>query len=85
MPEKQREIEQLAPEKILLGILALLAAERDERVDDATPRKTEVVLAEAGFGPREAAQLTGKDYESVRGHIRRAREAAEKSNGRKRT
>jgi DNA-directed RNA polymerase specialized sigma24 family protein len=74
----------VTPEQVLLGILALLAAERDERVADATPRKTELILTDAGFSPREIAQLTGKEYEAVRSSIKRAGDAKKKPAGKKR-
>lgn len=59
-------------EKALLGILALLAADRDERVEKSTPRRTELILQDAGFSAREIAQLTGKDYEAVHSSLRRS-------------
>lgn len=58
-------------ERILIGILALLAADRDERVEGSTPRRTELILADAGFSPREIAQLLGKEHEAVRSTVRR--------------
>lgn len=59
-------------------MLALLAADRDERVEGTTPRRTEIILDDAGFSAREIAQLTGKEYEAVRSSIRRAKQAASK-------
>lgn len=59
--------------KVLLGILALLAADRDERIEDEPPRHTEIVIVEAGFTPQEIAKLTGRNPEAVRSTIRRAR------------
>jgi DNA-directed RNA polymerase specialized sigma24 family protein len=70
--------ETAPPERVLLGILALLAAERDERVEGVTPRRTELILTDAGFSAREIAQLTGKEYEAVRSSVRRTAEAAKK-------
>lgn len=64
--------------QVLLGILALLAADRDERVEGATPRRTELILEEAGFSAREISQITGKNYESVRSTLRRASQAGKK-------
>lgn len=63
---------------MLLGMLALLAADRDERVEGTTPRRTEVILEDAGFSAREIAQLTGKEYEAVRSSLRRAKQAPKK-------
>lgn len=65
-------------ERVLLGMLALLAADRDERVEGTTPRRTEIILDDAGFSAREIAQLTGKEYEAVRSSIRRAKSSAKK-------
>lgn len=60
-------------------MLALLAADRDERVEGTTPRRTEIILDDAGFSAREIAQLTGKEYEAVRSSIRRVKQAAAKN------
>lgn len=65
-------------EKALLGILALLAADQDERVEKSTPRRTELILQDAGFSAREIAQLTGKDYEAVRSSLRRSKSKSKK-------
>jgi hypothetical protein len=64
--------QSLVTDQILLGILALLAADRDERVEGSKPRRTELILADAGFGPREIAQLLSKEHEAVRSTVRRA-------------
>lgn len=55
----------------MLGVLALLAADRDERVEGTSARRTELILEDAGFSAREIATLTGKDYEAVRSTLRR--------------
>jgi hypothetical protein len=57
--------------RVLLGVLALIAADRDERIEGTTPRRSELVLADAGFTAREIAKLTGRDYEAVRSSLRR--------------
>lgn len=57
--------------RIMLGVLALLAADRDERADDLPPRRSELVLADAGFTAQEIAKLTGRNYEAVRSSLRR--------------
>ena len=57
-------------------MLALLAGDRDERVEGTTPRRTEIILDDAGFSAREIAQLTGKEYEAVRSSIRRAKKGS---------
>lgn len=57
--------------RIMLGCLALLAADRDERVEDLPPRRSELVLADAGFTAQEIGKLTGRNYEAVRSSLRR--------------
>jgi hypothetical protein len=42
------------------GVLALLAADRDDRVDDRKPKRSELVLADAGFKAREIATTYGQ-------------------------
>lgn len=69
-------------EKALLGILALLAAERDDAINGRAAglprlRSTESVLNSAGFTPAEIAESLGKAYEGVRSTLRR--EAAQKN------
>jgi DNA-directed RNA polymerase specialized sigma24 family protein len=66
-------------DRIMLGILALLAADRDERVEGSTPRRTEVILGDAGFSPREISQLLGKELEAVRSTVRRAKPKQKKA------
>lgn len=70
--------EALTLEQAMGGILALLAAEREERINsDKTVtknlRKTEVVLAESGMTPAQIAGLLGKKSNSVAKTIQRAR------------
>jgi DNA-directed RNA polymerase specialized sigma24 family protein len=74
MPSDASPPEDLT-QRALLGILALLAADRDERLEGGTPRRTELVLADAGFSAREIANLTGREYEAVRSSLRRASNA----------
>ena len=62
----------LTPEKVMRGVLALLAADRDERIDKTSARKSELVLADAGFSWQEIARLTGKNPEAVRSLLRRS-------------
>jgi hypothetical protein len=57
--------------QVMLGILALLVADRDERVGESPPRRSELVLADAGFSARDIAKLTGREYEAVRSSLRR--------------
>jgi hypothetical protein len=74
MPSDVSPPEDLS-QRALLGILALLAADRDERLEGGTPRRTEIVLSDAGFSAREIANLTGREYEAVRSSLRRADKA----------
>lgn len=67
--------------RVMLGVLALLAADRDERIDETTPRRSELVLADAGFTAREIAQLTGRGYEAVRSSLRRHAQAKTRAKG----
>lgn len=55
----------------MLGVLALRAADRDERAEDLPPRRSELVLADGGFSAQEIAKLTGRNYEAVRSSLRR--------------
>jgi DNA-directed RNA polymerase specialized sigma24 family protein len=59
--------------RALAALVALLAADRDERADGTPARRSEVVLAEAGFSYQEIANLTGKKQETVRGKLRRVK------------
>jgi DNA-directed RNA polymerase specialized sigma24 family protein len=66
--------EHLDSEQALRGLLALAAAERDERLGTAGPtRRTEVLLADAGLSYGAIAGLTGKKRDSVRKTVERAR------------
>jgi hypothetical protein len=67
--------------RVMLGVLALLAADRDERIDGSTPRRSELVLADAGFSAREIATLTARDYEAIRSSLRRRARAKTKAKG----
>ena len=64
-------------------MLALQAAERDERLGNAEPRRTEVILADAGLSTGAIATVTGKKPDTVRKSIERARKkpAKEASGG----
>jgi hypothetical protein len=65
-----------SPDPALLGILALLAADREERGDLAIP--TELLLTEAGLSAAQIGPLIGKSPGAVREKARRAKAAAEK-------
>jgi DNA-directed RNA polymerase specialized sigma24 family protein len=78
---KQFEIED---SKALAGVLALLAADREERIESETEKsmtRTEIVLAQAGLAPAEIAHLLSKPEPGVRKAIQRGRAA--KKTGRK--
>jgi hypothetical protein len=76
---QKNALSQPSPERILLGILALLAADRDDRVEGSTPRRTEMILDDAGFSPREISRLLGKEHEAVRSTVRRAKTSKKKA------
>jgi DNA-directed RNA polymerase specialized sigma24 family protein len=64
----------LTGDKALAGMLALLVAEREERLgDEKDARKTESVLASAGLTANEIAALMGKKVDAVRKAIQRGR------------
>jgi hypothetical protein len=67
--------EPLDQGKALNAVLALLVAQRDERIgtNGAEPRKTEVILASAGLNASEIAPLVGKKYDAVAKTIQRGR------------
>lgn len=54
--------DQLTLEQSMAGILALLAAARE---DDENSRKTEVILADAGLNPGQIALILGKKSNTV--------------------
>lgn len=56
---------------LMRAVLALMAADRDERIEGSSPRRSEIVLADAGFSAREISGLTGRKYEAVRSALRR--------------
>ncbi len=66
----------ISVEKALAGILAVLVADRDDRLTQRDPRSTDVVLADAGLSYGEVAQLTGRPYETVKSAVRRSRTPA---------
>lgn len=73
MPQpKKQQTEPIRMEAALSGILAVMAAEREES-EGATRRKTEVVLAEAGLNNQEIGQMVGKGADAVRKVIERDR------------
>lgn len=75
MPEKSPESSpySASSERTLGALVALIAADRDERADQLTVRRSETVLAEAGFSYQEIAGFTGKNAEAVRSAVRRTK------------
>lgn len=67
----------LNPSVAMAGVLAVLVAEREERLSGTDeknkPAKTEVLLASAGLAPNEIAQLMGKNLAAVQKAIERGR------------
>lgn len=74
---------QVSVERALTGILALMAASRDDANEGASTdrRPTEVILDDIGFTLSEISLVTGRKYETVRTTIRRQREKASKPKG----
>ena len=61
-------------ESVMRAVVALLADEREARVaNNRDARKTEELLADAGFSIGEIASLLGKPYETVKSTLRRGR------------
>jgi DNA-directed RNA polymerase specialized sigma24 family protein len=61
-------------ERLLAGLVALLAAERDERLDHRIDeRRSEVLLADAGLSISEIADVLGRSPEAVKSTVRRHR------------
>jgi DNA-directed RNA polymerase specialized sigma24 family protein len=62
---------------VMAGVLAILVAEREERLNGTDeknkPAKTEVLLANAGLSANDIAQLMGKNLDGVRKAIQRGR------------
>jgi hypothetical protein len=56
---------------LLKALVALLAADRDERAVTNGVRRSEFVLADAGLNVQDIAALTGRNAEAVRSSLRR--------------
>jgi DNA-binding NarL/FixJ family response regulator len=82
MAKQEKTIPAIDPNQVMLGLLAIQIAEREERIGDGSPRRTEVVLADAGLTLAEIAALTGKNYETVKTTVRRARQRTAQPAGR---
>ena len=59
-------------EQLLAAQLAILIADREERVKKSEPQKTELVLHAAGFEVPDIARILGKKVDTVRKVIQRA-------------
>jgi hypothetical protein len=71
---------QLPIDKTMAAVLAVLVAERDERISPpVSPRKTELILADAGLAIGDIALLTGKKYNAVQMAISRAKRSSSSS------
>lgn len=82
-PKRQQPLE-LDQAKATAGVLALLADERERRTDDQhEPRRTELVLSDAGLTAPEIAALLGKNRDAVAKAITRGRTPKKKASKRK--
>jgi hypothetical protein len=63
----------LTAEELLLADVVLRIADRDERLFGSDAVRTEVLLTNAGLSLPAVAHLTGKNYETVKTAVRRAR------------
>lgn len=71
-PDLDQRLQRL--EGVLNGVLALLAAERDDRLTDTfDARRSEVVLFEAGMTINDIAAVLGRKPEAVKSTIRRSK------------
>jgi hypothetical protein len=61
-------------EGVMTGVLALLAADRDERLADTyEPRRSEAILFDAGMPINDIAAALGRNREAVKSTIRRSK------------
>jgi DNA-directed RNA polymerase specialized sigma24 family protein len=71
---REEDRSEIATEKAVLGILALLVEEREQRVaGDKDATKIEVLLARAGLSNADIAAVTGKSANAIRVTLHRAR------------
>jgi DNA-directed RNA polymerase specialized sigma24 family protein len=64
---------EMSADQAAVASLALQIADRDQALLGSDPRRTEVVLSEAGLSIKDIARLTGRNYDTVKTAIRRAR------------
>ena len=76
-PKKQAAIVPPNSSSVMAGVLAILVAEREERLNGTDeknkPAKTEVLLANAGLTSGEIAQIMGKNVAAIQKAIQRGR------------
>ncbi len=68
-------------DQVQYALLALYVHDRDVRHFQAEPKRSEVVLSEAGISLAAIAGVTGRNYETVKTTVRRARTSAAKRKG----
>jgi DNA-directed RNA polymerase specialized sigma24 family protein len=72
---KDSESDAISIEAAMAGILALLAADREERVSGKPPSlKTELIFVGAGLTIGQAAKILGKNYQTVQKTIYRSKD-----------
>jgi DNA-directed RNA polymerase specialized sigma24 family protein len=69
------------PDLVRYAQLSLYVHDREVRYFEASPKRSELVLADAGLSISVIAALTGRKYETVKTAIRRARTTAPKEGG----
>lgn len=77
MAGKKQDQQPLDPGKALTALLAMVVADREERLaasaDSKDSRKTELILSTAGLQANEIAPLVGKNAAAVQKAIQRSR------------
>jgi DNA-directed RNA polymerase specialized sigma24 family protein len=69
---KSQEQHRISPEAAMLGVLALLIDEREQRIgNDKSAERTEVLLARVGLSVDDIAAAVGKKRDAVRMMITR--------------
>lgn len=53
----------------------MAVADRDDKLTEGEPKRSELILAEAGFSIGEISALTGRKYEAVKSALRRSKPA----------
>jgi hypothetical protein len=80
---KKQDQQPLDQGKALTALLALVVADREERLaasaDGKDTRKTELILSTAGLQANEIAPLVGKNLAAVQKAIQRSRGSAKRT------